>query len=116
MAVVMSGGPAPASRILIPRAARIPLTIPVVFACAEGRVKGRSIDISESGILATFERPLDIWITGHLSILVPEHPIFLDARIARVESHTAAMSFRTMTARDSFIIHSLINKAARQSS
>ena len=114
MSIVKSGGRAPNTKIFVDRADRIPLRIPVVFTSSDGKVRGTSVDISESGLLATFDQPLEVWISGQLSILVPEHPIFIETRIARVEGNTVAMSFRGMGARDLLIIQSLLKKAAQQ--
>jgi len=82
---------------LIPRAPRIPLRISVIFDFAGGRARGRSTDISASGILAVFDRRLDIWLIGQLSILVGERPIAIEVRVARVNGLIAALSFRSMS-------------------
>jgi hypothetical protein len=93
---------------LIARAARHSINLPVVFTSTEGRVCGRSLDISESGILATFDRPLDVWLTGQLSLLVPDQPIRLETRVVRIDHLTAAMSFRNPSARNLFLLRTLL--------
>ncbi len=98
------------SKIFIDRADRVPVRIPVFFRSAESNVPGHSINLSKSGILASFARPLDIWITGQLSILIPGHSIYVETRVARVEGCTAAMSFRNMSARDLQIIETFVEQ------
>jgi hypothetical protein len=96
---------------LTPRAPRLSLKVPVVFRFAEGITKGRSVDISESGLLATFDRRLDIWIIGQLSILVGESNVVVEARVARVNWHDAALAFRSMSGNDRKTIQNLIKRS-----
>jgi hypothetical protein len=112
MAIVKDGGRGPDTKIFVNRADRIPLELPIAFTYSEGKIRGKSLNISESGILATFDRQLDVWLTGQLSILLPEHPIFVETRIARVDGKIVAMSFRNMRPRDRLIIQTLLKAAS----
>ncbi len=81
----------------VPRAPRLNLTTPVVFHFAAERVNGYSVDLSESGILANFDRGLDIWLEGKLSVLIGERLIDVEARVVRVEGRMAALAFQDIS-------------------
>jgi hypothetical protein len=100
----------------IPRTPRSSLRIPVTFDLDGGIAKGHSIDISESGVLAVFNQHLDVWVIGQLSLLVGERPITIEARVARVNGLTAALSFRSMNVTDRTIVQNLIKDASEEPS
>jgi hypothetical protein len=110
MTVAMEGclGPIPETPGFTPRATRISLRIPVIFDFARGRARGQSVNVSESGVLAAFDRHLDIWITGRLSILVGESDVSIEARVARVNGREAALAFRGMSDKNRAAIQKLI--------
>jgi hypothetical protein len=112
MSVVMEGclGRDLETTSFTPRAPRLNLKIPVVFDFDRGRASGQSVNISESGILAVFDRSLDIWITGRLSILVGDSYVRIQARVARVNGRIAALAFRPMSGTDRTIIHNFIEE------
>ncbi|WP_160115107.1 PilZ domain-containing protein [Bryocella elongata] len=85
---------------LIPRAVRATVGLPLVFNSSEGRVAGYSLNVSESGILGSFQDVLEVWLSGQLTICVPEHPIYVETRIVRVEGKEAAMSFLKLSELD----------------
>jgi hypothetical protein len=88
----------------------------VVFRFAEGAARGRSIDISESGLLATFDRDLDVWLNGWLAITDGEQVVRLQVRVARVNGRAAALSFHRMSAKDLAIIRSMIGECEKEAS
>jgi hypothetical protein len=86
---------------LNPRAERVALRMPIVFLSSEGRVAGHSADVSISGLLGTFQQPLDVWLTGQLSLVTPQgRSILIRSRIVRVDGYRAALSFATLSAHE----------------
>ena len=76
------------------RAARYEFNVPIEFLC-EGRIiLGQCLNISDSGVLAQFEEPLDLWTTGELRVHAGQRSCKLAARVARVEGHEAGLTFR----------------------
>jgi hypothetical protein len=97
---------------LISRAERVGLDLALVFASSEGQVVGRSVNVSESGILGIFQEPLDIWLIGQLTIVTPDYGrIVVEARIVRVDGHDAAMSFLRLSPTDRAFLHKVIEAA-----
>lgn len=99
------------------RAQRYELRVPVEFL-AEGRiVTGNCINISESGALATFEHPLELWTTGELRLHSGRSSCKISARVARVIDREVGLAFRidAETSDASLrVIHSIIEEARRQ--
>jgi len=97
---------------LIPRAARASLKLALVFKYAEGEVRGHTVNLSESGVLGSFQEVMEVWLNGQLSILVPDRrPIVVETRIVRVDGCTAAMSLMNLTAYDKTKLQSLVDAA-----
>lgn len=97
------------SRIgLIPRAARISVKFPLVFSSSEGRVAGRSLNVSESGALGTFQQPLDVWLSGQLSIGLPSRTILVQTRVVRADGREAAFSFINLDEDDRLALRAVL--------
>jgi len=92
----------------IGRARRVHLNIPVVFEHAGGTAAGKTVDISESGILVEFDEIMDLWTTGDLSLEGDEWQLQISARVARVNGRQAAFAFRGMDSSELELVRSLI--------
>lgn len=80
-------------RTLQNRSERYDLNIPIEYL-QEGRiVLGRCINISESGLLARFDEPLDLWTTGELRLHAGQRSCKLGARVVRVTQREAGLTF-----------------------
>lgn len=77
-------------------------------------VRGRCANISESGLVATFERPLELWTDGELRLHSGQRSCKIAARVARVQDREAGLTFR-ITAdssdRSLHLIRALIEEA-----
>jgi hypothetical protein len=96
------------------RAYRFDLKMPIFLDLPEGRVKGRSLDVSESGMLAFFEQPLDVWLTGRLSAVIGGWQISINVRVARVDGRKTGLNFLVGSRGDLVTIQKLIELAANQ--
>lgn len=95
----------------IRRNQRFNIAIPVVFHAPEGSVRGRSIDISESGIFAAFERELELWLTGRLTGKFGDRDIDFGVRVARIEGRKAGLVFQNLSDKDVAVIRRLIRRS-----
>lgn len=95
----------------IDRAPRFVLKIPVVFDYAEGRIKGRTVNISESGMLAVFDQQLDVWLPGRILAIVGEWYIDVGVRVVRSDGRTAALAFGAMTENSRIAIQKLLEQS-----
>jgi PilZ domain len=75
------------------RSFRSDLGLPVRFFSAEGLITGHSVNISASGMLARFDKPVAIWMVGELNIHLDEGYINLRARVARIAGREAGLAF-----------------------
>jgi len=110
MTVIMKGciGHLSVSGSLTGRACRARLNVPVVFDYPGGTATGKTVDISESGILVDFDQIMDIWTTGDLSVEGEEWHLQISARVARVNGRQAAFAFRGMSSSDQEMVRELI--------
>jgi PilZ domain-containing protein len=76
----------------IRRDPRYNIETPIVFHLPEGSVKGQSINISESGMFAAFDREIEPWLTGRLSAQFWDWHIDFSVRVARIQEHKAGWS------------------------
>jgi hypothetical protein len=95
----------------IDRAPRLPLKTTVFFDYAEGRVKGRTVNISESGMLAVFDRHLDVWLPGRIVAVVGEWYLDVRVRVVRVDGRTAALTFEGLTESSRAAIQKLVEQS-----
>jgi hypothetical protein len=95
----------------IPRATRYGLNVPVMLYLPDDIASGRTINISETGILATFDRSLDPWATGRLCAEVRRSYLSIEVRVVRVEGRQTGMTFHIVTEGDHAAIRELIEFA-----
>jgi hypothetical protein len=95
-------------RTFYARAARFDLKTPLLFRLPEGIVKGRSINVSETGMLAVFEQRMDLWATGRLSTATEDSHVDLDVRVARADGREAGLNFQIASEDDRIAIQKLI--------
>jgi hypothetical protein len=96
---------------ITPRAPRFDLKVPLVLYLRDRIASGHSVNVSESGMLATFDRRLEAWLTGHLCVVAGEWHLAIDVRIVRVEGRVAAMAFEIANEGDRATIRKLIECA-----
>jgi hypothetical protein len=94
-----------------PRAPRFDLKVPVVLYLGDRIASGHSINVSESGMLAMFDRPVEAWLTGQLSSVAGEWHLSIDVRVVRAEGRTAALVFKIVSEGDRATIQKLIDHA-----
>ncbi len=97
--------------ILHPRAPRFELRVPIVIQLPEGMVKGRSLNISESGMGAVFDDHLDVWLAGRLFVMIEDLHLSINVRVARVQDREAGLTFQVATDGDRITIQKLIEHA-----
>ena len=76
------------------RADRLDLSFPVEFRGAEGSALGSCQNISESGLLARFRRPLELWTSGDLWCNTGTMILELKVRIVRANDRDIGMIFQ----------------------
>ncbi len=94
--------------IFTSRAAREQCQVPISFHADGKTVAGHSVDLSQSGMLARFEEPLEAWITGNLIIRFNEDLFVVRARVARVDGSQAGLAFRPETQEEHEAVRMLI--------
>jgi hypothetical protein len=95
----------------IDRAPRLALKTIVVFECAEGKIKGRTVNISESGMLAIFDQHLDVWLPGRIRAVVGEWFLDVRVRVVRVDGRTAALAFEGLNENSRAAIQNLVEQS-----
>lgn len=104
------------ARVFTVRAPRFNIKTPVVFHHAEGKVTGHSVDMSESGMLGSFDQRLNAWLTGRLTATVGEWHIDIGVRVIRVQEHMAAFAFQTLSETSLIAIQKIIEQSTGVSS
>jgi PilZ domain len=104
----VGGGFVPAD--FISRARRVSLIFPAVFDHDHGTAAGKTVDMSESGVLVNFKTAVEVWTTGELSIVGHGWRLQLTARVARVNGLQAAFAFRDLDESGRAIIRDLVTK------
>ena len=95
-----------------PRAPRLDLSLPLRFTSADGVVEGNCLNVSESGLLGSFARPLDLWMDGSLLLQFGEERTVLRARVARAMGHEAGMAFVYQDDREREAIRAVLDFAS----
>jgi hypothetical protein len=95
----------------IPRETRYDLDLPVALYLFDGIASGRIINVSETGILATFHRPLDLWATGRLCAEARGTYLNIEVRVARVEGGRTGLTFRILNESDRATLREFIELA-----
>lgn len=99
-------GPIPPG--IIARASRLSLKTPVLFHFAGGKVRGESVNISESGMLAEFDRGQEVWLTGRILAQIGEWRLSIDVKVVRVDGRRTAFAFREISDIDRARIRKLV--------
>lgn len=94
------------------RSTRFYLDIPVSFAVDGCRHDGLCLNVSASGLLATFDQPPELWLDGKLSFETGEHYLCIDARVARRQDRDIGFAFYIITENDLASIRILTNFVA----
>jgi hypothetical protein len=92
----------------ISRAPRYRIKTPLTLHLPGGDRKGHSIDLSESGVWAAFDRGLDLWLEGRLSATLGEWNVDFGVRVARIDGLEAGLVFQGLTDKDRAIIKHFI--------
>ena len=82
--------------IFVPRSTRYDLELPIRFFSMEGFVTGHLLNVSESGLLAKFDSPVEVWTVGEVSAYVTDVGdgyISINARVSRIENREVALTF-----------------------
>ena len=79
---------------LLVRPARFDLNVALSFKTDDGIVEGHCVNVSASGMLAVFNREIDLFTVGEISLEVGEYFVNITARVARVQSGDHGLSFR----------------------
>ena len=95
----------------IARASRLRLKTPVIFYFAGGKVRGNSVNISESGMLAEFDRVPEVWLTGRILAQIGEWRLSTNVSVIRVDGRMTAFAFREMSDMDRTRIHKVVEDA-----
>lgn len=94
-----------------PRAERLNLSFPVTFSSDDDTVTGSCLNLSLSGILGRFVRPLDLWVTGRISLRTGKGSVTLPARVARVMEREAGLAFILSTEAERQTVRDLVSFA-----
>ncbi|ADW69914.1 PilZ domain-containing protein [Granulicella tundricola] len=97
-----------------PRPARFDLNLALTFAGDEGVLEGHCVNVSASGMLAAFARPVELFTNGELSLLVGEFYVNVKARVARTQGFDAGLAFIIETENDRHAVRLLVEFATAQ--
>ncbi len=100
------------SIVYAPRAARVDLSLPLTFSAEGASEAGHCLNISASGLLASFAHPPELWTSGDLSLEAAGIHLAVPARVARVDGFEAGLAFAFGNDRQHEAVHQLIALAA----
>jgi c-di-GMP-binding flagellar brake protein YcgR len=86
-----------------------------MFYFAEGKVRGYTVNISETGMLVEFDRAPDDWLTGRILAQVGEWRMSVEVQVIRVEERMTAFAFREMSDEDRTRIQKLVEGGTKGS-
>ena len=92
-----------------PRATRFLLDVPISLIEDGSERIGQGINVSESGLLATFDQPPELWTDGQLLLQAGEHHLSIKARVARVQGRQAGFAFLINNDNDRATVSILVN-------
>jgi hypothetical protein len=93
------------------RAPRAHLNLPIQFISHYGLATGLCVNVSESGMLAAFDRRVDVWLEGDLSFLIEEQKFTIKARVVRIDGLEAGLWFRIENEADKATVRELLKLA-----
>ncbi|MGI4853941.1 MAG: PilZ domain-containing protein [Janthinobacterium lividum] len=98
------------------RAQRVDLSFPLCFTGEDGvERKGNCLNISESGIMASFAEELDLWTTGLLHLSFALSVMVVHARVARCAERDAGLAFQFQNEGERAAMRDFVQAAAAQS-
>ena len=98
-----------------PRPFRFDVGIPIRFFSEDGLISGHCLNISASGILAEFDKPLANWMVGELTVVLDEGHINIGVRVARVDGREAGLAFYIEDDNDRLAVGRLMTFASEHS-
>ena len=94
------------------RATRFLLDVPVSLIEDGTERVGQCVNVSESGLLATFDQPPELWTDAQLTLQAGEHHLSIKARVARVQDRQAAFAFAIHNENDRATVSILVNSVS----
>jgi hypothetical protein len=82
-----------------------------MFYFEGGKARGSSVNISESGMLAQFDRGPETWLVGRILAQIGEWRFSTGVRVVRVEGRMAAFAFQELGDEDRMKIRKLVEDA-----
>jgi len=79
------------------RSERFELDNPVCFAGDGCKQDGWCVNVSDSGLLAIFAKPPELWTDGQLSFVSGKHYFSINARVARLQDSNVGFAFSANT-------------------
>lgn len=98
------------------RAPRFDLNLPLRFFSSDGMMAGHCVNVSESGMLAIFDRPVEMWLEGDLSFFIEGRQFSIKARVARVNEGDTGLRFPIDSEEDKLTIQKLLALVEPQTS
>ena len=86
--------------------------VPIMLYLNDRVASGHTVNVSDSGMLAMFDRRLDPWVSGRLSVVTRNCHLSIEVRVVRVDGHLAGMTF--VRDSDHATIQQLIEHAGRE--
>jgi hypothetical protein len=74
---------------------------------------GQCINVSQSGLLARFEKPPELWSRGKIELEAKEHLLTIHARVARRQDNEVGFAFSLDTENDWAAISILIQAVSK---
>ena len=75
------------------RPARFDLNVPLSFKTEDGVEQGHCVNVSASGMLAVFEKAVDLFTTGEISMQIGDFFINITGRVARLQDADHGIAF-----------------------
>ena len=95
-----------------PRAPRFDLHLPIRFFSTDGLATGHCVNVSETGMRVTFDRPIDFWLEGELDFRIEDHPFNIKARVVRADVRDAGLLFHIDNDADRLTVAKLLELAS----
>jgi hypothetical protein len=95
-----------------PRAPRFDLHLPIRFFSTDGLATGHCVNVSETGMRVTFERPIDFWLEGELDFRIEDRQFNIKARVVRADVRDAGLLFHINNDADRLTVAKLLELAS----
>jgi hypothetical protein len=97
-----------------PRAPRFDLNLPVRFFSTDGLATGHCVNVSATGMLVAFDRPVDFWLEGELDFFIEDRHFSIKARVVRTDIRDAGLLFHVDSDADKLTNEQLLKFAGCQ--